>query len=520
MAITSVDFVLFFVFGILAYYICPVKHRWLVLLASSVCFYLISGIEYFPFIVFTTLTIWLASREIGKIWKKQEEYFHTCNVSSEQRKARKKKDKEKARIVLVVTLCINIGFLVFGKLVNYFVCRVSSTNSLFTNVIVPLGISYYTFTTVGYLLDVYWKRYTYEKNFVRFSLYSLYYPHIVQGPISRYNTLGQELLAEHRFSFDNLTKGAELILWGYFKKLVIADRLNIFVSNVFSDPIKNGSIYTLAIFFDVIQIYADFSGYMDVVCGISQIYGIKLEQNFNHPFFSKSVTEFWRRWHMTLGGWFKDYVYYPLTVSKWLKSFRKKIGKLLPTIAAQFIVTAIPIMITWILTGLWHGTGAGYLSWGIYYGTLITISVVGHDAFIKLGKRLHIRMNCFSWRLFQMIRTFVIFAGGRLLTKGSSLGSALQIIRRIFFGNNIGKLFDGSLFYYGLNQTNLVIAFSGALLLLLVSNIQNKCNIREKLGEQNIVFRWSILLLGIFCILVYGVYGSTYSTSGFMYQQF
>ena len=530
MQITSINFLIFAGLGIILYYIFPVKHRWIMLLIWSLIFYVLGGWKYLPFMLITTVTIYLASVKIGKIYeepligdmpgKSSDISGSSGNADSSSaakaRKVLKNQQKKRARIWAILAIALNIGFLIYGKVMNYLDGHIYG-GTLIDRYIIPIGISYYTFATVGYLLDVYWQKYKYEKNFFRFMLFAFYYPHIMQGPISRYDQLGASLKEEHRFSYKNLTYGCERMLWGYFKKLVIADRLNVMVPDIFANPDLKGSVYFMALFLDLIQIYADFSGYMDIVCGLSEIMGIRLEENFNHPFFSRSVTEFWRRWHMTLGGWFRDYVYYPLIVSKPFKKLHKKANKNLPSIPAQIVSIGIPVLVTWILTGLWHGTGSGYLAWGIYYGILILISVVFKDSFQALNRLLHIKTDSKSFRLFQTARIMLIFMGGRLMTKGGSFAGAMHILKSIIKNTDLIDFFNGSIYGYGLDAGNLNIALLGPLLIFIVSMMQNRFVIRDELARQNIWFRWGILIFGFFVIILDGVYG-THSSGSFMYQ--
>lgn len=519
MTITSAGFAFFVAFVFLVYLVCPRRYRWIVLLLGSIGFYACAGLQFLPFIFVTSFTVWFGARKIGLIWATQEAALSSGNFSSEEKKARKAADKRHAKWILLAVLLINIGYLVFEKTLNYLDSQIAGL-TLADKLIIPLGISYYTFSTVGYLLDVYWKRYAYEKNYTRFALYTIYFPHIVQGPISRYNRLGAELKGDLIVTYENVTMGLQLVLWGCFKKLVIADRVALYTSKVFANANQDGMLYLVGLFFDVIQIYTDFSGYMDIMLGISQMFGIELEHNFDRPFFSRTVPEFWRRWHMTLGGWFKDYVYYPITVSKTDKKLNKWLRAHVPGFLSQVLMTAVPVMITWVLTGLWHGTGVGYLAWGLYYGTLITFSVALADKPARFSRKLGLNTECFSYRLFQMTRMFCIFAGGRLLTKMSSFPDSLRILKRILTNSHLLTLFDGTLFEFGLNEFNFVIALVGIGILWAVSMLQERGSMREWLARQNIVFRWTILLLGIVAVLIYGIYGDEYSTAGFAYQQF
>jgi D-alanyl-lipoteichoic acid acyltransferase DltB (MBOAT superfamily) len=386
--------------------------------------------------------------------------------------------------------------------------------------LVPLGISYYTFSTVGYLLDVYWKRYEYEPAFLRFFLYAIYFPHIVQGPISRYNLLGQELKKELRFDSKRIVFGMELMLWGFFKKLVIADRLNLFVSAVYNGESHPGSVFLVAMLFDAFQIYTDFSGYTDIVRGASQIFGVELEQNFNHPFFSRSVPEYWRRWHMTMGGWFKDYVYYPCTISHFMKSLNKKTKKSMSERGSRFVTVVIPVFITWVLTGLWHGTGKTYVCWGLYYSTLITISTAFQPEFAKLTKLLRIQTDCFSWQLFQRLRTFCCFMGGRVLTSPGGLRNTWMVLKNLVLRFEPWHLVDGSMLDYGIDGPQMVLIGGSLIVLWAVSMMQERFSVREALAKQNIVFRWIIIYAAIFSIILFGIYGIGYDASAFLYTQY
>lgn len=528
MSITSLNFAAFVSASILLFIVFPQKYKWISLLISSICFYLAAGIQYIPFLTMTAFTTWAGAFFIDRNSQKLKQELKGIDSDRSRKKVLKASYKKRQKTILCLVLILNIGILCLCKLFKYLAVSFASLAAMLTGqaqldaleFIVPLGISYYTFSTVGYLLDVYWKRYKCEKNFARFFLYAVYFPHIVQGPISRYSNLGQELKKPLSFRWDNFKYGCYLILWGYFKKLVIADRLNIFVTQAFWSTEHEASVYVAAMVFDAIQIYADFSGYTDIVRGISQIFGVELEPNFNHPFFSRTVPEFWRRWHMSLGSWFKDYIYYPVTVSRPMKEISKRsAGKLSPR-TIKFIITIIPVMITWLLTGLWHGTGKGYVLWGIYYGTLITLSVTFSHDIQRLQTRLGINTACFSWRLFQHIKIFCIFMGGRLLGRGIGPSFTLLIVKKVLRYPDFWAIWDGSLLQLGLDGKNLLIAFIGTGIMILVSILQERCRLRETFERQNLIFKWIILYGAIFSIFLLGIYGTSYNTSSFMYQQF
>jgi D-alanyl-lipoteichoic acid acyltransferase DltB (MBOAT superfamily) len=528
MSITSLSFALFLLITIVLFYLCPMKHRWKVLLAASIVFYAICGVKYLPFILFTSVSVWWGGRRIGYIYREQDAYVANCS-DRKKKKEIKAFCRQQAKRVLMLVMIVNLAVLCAVKFLKY---AIPSLNSLLAMggakggltaemIIVPLGISYYTFSTVGYLLDVYWRRYEYEESLPRFLLYTIYFPHIVQGPISRYNTLGQELKKELRWDYTRVTKGAQLMLWGLFKKLVIADWLNIFVNNVYGGDNQSGLVFLAAILFDAVQIYTDFTGYMDIVTGASQIFGVKLERNFNHPFFAKNVGEFWRRWHMTMGGWFKDYVYYPVNISSWLKNFNKKTKGKLPDAVRKNIVVAIPILITWFLTGLWHGTGVTYVAWGIYYGVLITLSTIFTPALQTLGQKLRINMDAPSFDVYRMVRMFLIFCGGRLLTRPGTLTKTAEVFTTVFRNPQPWTLWDGTLTTFGLSVPMLVLEVLCIVLVWWVSYHEEHCGpVRDTLEKQNLLFRWMLLLGLIFAVIIFGYYGPGFDASAFIYAAY
>ena len=529
MTITSFSFLLFLAGTMLVFFLIPVKHRWLVLLAASLVFYVLAGsFGMLPLLVLTTFVVWAAGRKIAAVYRTSDAKIAQENPGREEKKALKAEAKRQAKRVLVGTLILVVGVLVVVKITRIFDEFFDGIYAGITShvpgaalfLLVPLGISYYTFSTVGYLLDVYWRRYECEDNFLRFLLYAVYFPHIVQGPISRYNLLGQELKKELRYDRTRVIYGMQLMIWGFFKKMVIADRIALFIGNVYDGNHHPGSIFLLAMILDAFQIYTDFSGYMDIVLGASQIFGVQLEQNFNHPFFSRSVAEFWRRWHMSLGSWFRDYVYTPISMSGWMKSVNKSLKKKGAEGFGRFVKVVVPVMITWILTGLWHGTGKTYLAWGIYYGTLITLSEVLAPVFEKCNQLLHINTEARSFRVFQMVRTFCIFMGGRVLTSPGGLRRTLNVLVTIVTNLQPWKWFDRSIYGYGLDDRNMLVVAVGMLIVWAVSMLQERGCVRDMLAKQNLVVRWAIIYAAIFAVLIFGIYGPNYDASQFIYMQF
>lgn len=530
MTFIEINFFIFLIFAVIAFYICPVKHRWLVLLGASIVFYCIAGVKYLPFIFITSFSVWLAGKKMGLIYEEMEAQIAQGKYDRKEKKVIKDQAKARCKKILVWLLILNVGILAVVKYTKFFVNPINTILSALGGdghfsaafIIVPLGISYYTFSSLSYLLDVYWKRVDYEKNYARFLLYAIYFPHILQGPIERYGRLGQRLKGEFRFDYDRVCKGVQLMLWGIFKKLVIADRIDLFVSGAYADyKHASGVIFWFAIFLDVVYIYADFSGCMDIARGVSQIFGVELDLNFNHPFTSKSVVEFWRRWHMSLGSWFKDYVYYPVSTSKWVKNISKSCRKHFPDVVTRSIVTIIPVSITWVLTGLWHGTGVTYLCWGIYYAIMIFLSVTFGDALHDFAvNRLHINTDTWIWKFWQMARTTCIFAGGRLLTRPGNLHLTWYAMKKAVLDFQPWTLFDGTLYKFGLDEKGFQIAFIAIALFGVVSALQHKDSVREMIGRQNVAFRWGVYFVAVFSIIVYGIYGPGFDAASFVYMAY
>ncbi len=529
MTYIELTFLLFLLVTIGLFYLFPVKHRWIVLLIMSVLFYGFSGVRGYIWILITSLSVWLGGRRMGRIYTKMAEEQASC-TERKQKKILKAAAKARCRSVLLALLILNIGVLCVFKYthflehpVNLLLTRLGRQGSFSAAfLIMPLGISYYTFSAVGYLLDVYWQRVEYEKNYARFLLFEIYFLHILQGPIERYGSLGQRLKGTFRFDYERACQGVQLMVWGFFKKLVIADRLNLFINAVYgSEYPVSGAIYWLTILFDVVFIYADFSGCMDIARGASEIMGIEMDLNFNHPFSSKSIVEFWRRWHMSLGGWFRDYVYYPLSTSKRVKNISRWCAKKqLSKGAARGLVTVIPVFVTWVLTGLWHGTGLPYVAWGIYYACWIFISVVFGEGMHQFAVSRGIRTEAASWKLFQMARTTLIFAGGRLLTRPGSLGFSWRIIKRAVRHPQVWALFDGTLYTYGLDWKNFILAIASIAVFGAVSTMQIKQPLRKTLAVQNLAFRWAVCLLGVLAVIIFGIYGPGYDAASFVYMEY
>ena len=523
MSYQSFEFFLFVGIVLLLYYVVPGKLQKYVLLLSNLVFYAFSKTEYFPFLISTMLVTYLGGLGIGKLYEKEKTELAGCSVPAEKKVVRAKY-KKRAKVILSFSLIIVVALLVVCKYTKFILKTVDSFvdigNYVALKYIVPLGISFYTFMAIGYILDVFWKRYTYEKNFINYAVFLSYFPHIVQGPIDRYNQFKSQLPIDNKLKFNSTTvvSGAQLVVWGLFKKLVIADRLNIFVNNVY-DNHENyyGVILAIATIVYSIQIYTDFSGCIDIVSGVSEMFGIKLKQNFNHPYFSKTIPEFWRRWHISLGDWFTDYIYYPASMSKPVKSFKKKCKN---KKISDIVTSSFPIIVVWMITGIWHGAAWNYVAWGLYYASIMVAGVVFADVNTWLNKKLKINTESFSWQLWQMFRTFTLCTVGRVFFRAPRFMVSLSIFKRILTEFDIQNVLGDAIYNYGLDRDNIALAIFAIAVLLVVDILQEKFKLREQINQQGIVFRWLIFLVGLFAVIIFGVYGPGYDAGSFIYEQF
>ena len=525
MSFVSSVFLISFIIITAVYFLCPVRIRWVVLLGASLVLYGRADLRYLPFLLCSALVSFFAARLIGRRYTLAEE--QAKGVEKQEARALRAAAKKSACRIMIVTLVIVIGLLCYTKFARQVLSlaeKLSSGRFSFSDfqVLVPLGISYYTFSAVGYVLDVYWKRYPAENNFLKYLLYLVYFPHIVQGPIPRYDRLAPQLTGEHRFDYDRVCFGAQLMLWGFFLKLVIADRVSMYVNYAYgSIPEQAGSVLLFATILYAVQIYTDFSGCVNIAKGMSQIFGITLDDNFHQPYFASSVEEFWRRWHITLGSWFRDYLCMPVTVSgkvkQWSKNARKKWGKR----AGQNVTTLAALVAVWICTGIWHGTGMNYMLWALWQGGIIAMSVLLEPTYERVRSRLHIRDNSQGLHLFRVLRTFILTGIiPRIFVRSGSVSASGQIIARILTAFAPGQ-FYASLSDSGMSKVNWAIAFLAVCLLFVISLLRERgVRIRETVAARNIVIRWILYMGLLYVVIIFGKYGPGYDAKSFIYADF
>ncbi|MBS7303952.1 MAG: MBOAT family protein [Lachnospiraceae bacterium] len=509
MGITSFLFLLFFAVSAVLYYSIPKRCQWLFLLLISVIFFLASGNALLILYPLASITV---------------TYFGAKFIEQEKDHKRKKWGLSLVVVcnlgILVALKYLNLGIYTYNALAGRLQEHPAYLDTL--QFLIPLGVSFYTLSILSYVFDVYYEIIPAEKKWAKLFLFGIYFPTIISGPIMRYKDMKDRIFAEHAFDYNQITKGLQRILWGFFKVLVISERLAVVVSTVYDDYETYGGCYIIfATLCFSLQLYANFSGAMDIVLGVSQVFGIKLPENFQTPFFSKTIQEFWRRWHITLGAWLKDYIFYPVLRTNF---FMELPGKLKPRFGkktAKRITTFSAMFILWFAVGLWHGGAWKYI---IGSGIIPWIYIVGGELaepiWVKLRKLFSVNKDTKWFSVFQMIRTFLLMSFAFLFFNSAGFSTALSMIGNVLTTWNPEILWNGGLLQLGLEIKEWLILLLSLSLLWSISVMQQKGSVREWLGSKNIVLRWTLLYALLFWVILMGNYGPGYSAAEFIYQGF
>lgn len=540
MSFTTINFILFAAAAVLLYFLLPLKkYKWTVLLAASYFFYLCAGYKFAVFILFTTISTYLFALWIEKVSQKSKATVKENKSvwDREQKKKYKNKIKIQKRLIMALVLVLNFGILAFLKYYNFFADSLNDILGIFgisfsaptLKLILPLGISFYTFQSMGYIVDVYREKITSEKNPFKLALFVSFFPQIIQGPISFYDQLAHQLYEPHKFDFTRFKHGMQLILWGYFKKLVIADRAVIALNTVLDNyTAYNGTTISFTVLLYALQLYADFSGGIDISRGIAQIFGIDMVQNFKHPYFAKDINDYWRRWHITLGAWLKNYVFYPIAMSKQFINMSKNIKntKFGSTKAgahiAKVLPTSIASLIVFLIVGIWHGANWKYVGFGLWNGLIIMISILLKPTFDFVLKKLHINPKSFLYGIFQMFRTFLVVLVGYVFDIAPSFSGAVNMIKMSLFDQNIRAGIE-QICNLGVGKKDYVILLVGMFIVFAVSVVQERnsqTSLRVMLDKRPLILRWSLTVVCIITILIFGIYGPGYNPAEFVYMQF
>ena len=521
MQFTSVSFLLFAAVLLTVYYLVPQRWRWALLLAASYGFYLFAGAEYLFFILFTTLTTYGFTALMARNLEKQDTYLalHKQTLSREDKKAYKAAVKKHNRVLMAVCLVANFAILAVCKacLTEPFRTLAEGGSLSFLRLGLPLGISFYMFQSMGYVVDVYRGTVKAEKNVFRLALFVSYFPQLIQGPISKYSDLAPQLYGPHAFDRKQLSLGLQRLLWGFFKKLVIADRIAVAVAALKAPEFTGFGFFLLTVFYAV-QIYADFTGGIDMALGLSQALGITLPENFIRPFFSKNIAEYWRRWHITLGEWMKGYIFYPISVSqpmlKLSKSAREKwgnFGKRLPVYVAS--------VATWFVTGIWHGLTLNFILWGMMNCFVIVVS----EELAPLYERFHGRFGLKEKKWyggFEMLRMFLLMNLIRIVDLFPDVGDYFSRMGSLVTTFNFSILWNGTMLKLGLTALDYGILLFGIALMFAVSLFQEKHGSVRALLWDRPVLRYVLVFAMLVLVLLLGSYGIGYNASNFIYNQF
>lgn len=496
MQFTSFEFLVFFPVVVLVFYIVPKKFRQFWLLLASYYFYMGWNAKYALLILTSTVVTYLCAILIGRI-------------DSENQKKRK--------LLLIAGIIVNLGILVFFKYFYFLYDIIAAGLSVFGipmrepgfDILLPVGISFYTFQALGYTIDVYRGTVKAEKNFVRYALFVSFFPQLVAGPIERSGRLlGQIEAIAHKqsWNFDRVTRGLLMMLWGFFMKMVIADRAAVLVNQVFDKYyMYNGAALLLAGVLFAVQIYCDFASYSVIALGTARILGIELMVNFEAPFFSRSISEFWRRWHVSLSSWFRDYLYIPLGGNRCSK-IRKYFN----------------MMVTFTVSGLWHGASWNYVVWGAIQGVYIVIGDLLKPLKTGFWTFFNVRIRAFGYQFFQGVCTFFLFMLSLVFFRADTIKDACYYLYRMFTSFDVWSFFDESIYHLGLERSEMNVMLIGIFILILVDAYyaRKKALFDVLVKEQPLAFQYVIAAALLVMVIVFGVYGEGYDAAQFIYFQF
>lgn len=496
MLFNSLSFLIFFPIVLLIYFVIPKKIRYIWLLVTSYFFYMCWNAQYALLLLFSTAITYLSGLLLYH-WK-------------DRRIGRK--------LVVAVSLIINLGILFVFKYLDFAMDTLQSIGARIGvtiaepafSLLLPVGISFYIFQAVGYMIDIYRGKLEPEKNFLRYALFVSFFPQLVAGPIERSTKLLPQLQQmEHirLWNRDRIRDGALVMLYGYVLKMVLADRAALLVDTVFDvnyyAQYVGITAWVGAILFSL-QIYCDFAGYTYIARGAAKIMGFDLMENFNTPYLATSIKDFWDRWHISLTSWFRDYLYFPLGGSR--KGVVRKY---------------LNIMIVFTVSGLWHGASWHYVVWGVLHGVMRVFGEVTRKLREKLASLFGVKTDVLSYKLFQMLVTFVLVTLAWIFFRAESVGQAVHIIKNMFTAWNPWVLFDGMLLGIGLDAKDWNVLLVTILLLFVVEWFKyNKVSLVEVFAKQNLLFQWLFFYIGILAVVVFGVYGPAYNAAQFIYFQF
>lgn len=498
MLFNSLQFLIFFPIVVVLYFVIPekIKNYWL--LIASYYFYMCWNAKYALLILTSTVITYISGILLEKV---------------KQNAMDNSKKRTLMRWIVAGSFASNLGILFYFKYFNFTIDMLTKClgaihiqlNIPVFDIVLPVGISFYTFQALSYTMDVYRDDIYAEKNFFRYALFVSFFPQLVAGPIERSKNLLKQLAVPKKFDFIKARDGFLLMIWGFFLKVVLADRIAIFVDTVYGDyKTFGGWFIVVATILFAVQIYCDFSGYSTIAMGAAEILGIDLMENFDAPYLSTSIADFWRRWHISLTSWFKDYLYIPLGGSRKGK-IRKYLNKL----------------IVFLVSGLWHGANLSFVIWGGLNGLYQVIGEILKPARDQAIKHLHLNRNSIGHKILCGFFTFVLVDFAWIFFRSNGFHESLDIVKTMLTNNNLWILMDGSLFTCGLDNKNFGIMIISIGILLFADIFKRRgVKIRQVIAEQDYWCRCLIMIIAICYILIFGIWGSGYDAAGFIYFQF
>lgn len=515
----------FFLLTTVFYNLFPKKIRPFVLLFISLIFFYLISFKLIICLLLTIISIYISALLISKINKKKELILE--NIAVEEKKEVKSKYQSKKRLVLIGCLLFNVGFLFVFKYLKFFTINTNYIMDLLSfkyqfavlKLVAPIGISFYTLQALSYLFDVYNGKIEADKNIFKVALFVSFFPQIMEGPIARYSDTAEDLYKGSKVTYDNFCFGMQKILWGLFKKIIIADRLNILVKTIFTDYlIYSGPVCFLGALGYTVMLYMEFSSTIDVVIGIGEIFGVKIPENFRQPFFSKTISEFWTRWHISLGTWLKDYIYYPISLSKPMKKLTASARKVVGNHFGPLISGSVSLFVVWLLNGLWHGAGWTFLLFGMYHFILIFLGNLFEPLIKIICEKLKFNRENIFYRVFRSLKVCFLVIIGELIFRAPTIGVSAVMIRKILtnFSFKLSEIKT-----LGLDIPDYIVLIIAIIIVFIISLLKEKnINIREKISNKNIIIRWIIYYALIFSIIIFGTYGTGYQPVDPIYADF
>lgn len=523
MSISSAAFLLFLAVGAAAYYLTPRRYRYLVLLAASAYFYLAYSVRAAVYLSATILSTYGAALWLGRLHRDERERLSRPDAD---KAAVRRKGRRKRRQVLAGILTLNFATLALFKYCDSWLADLSrllgaagiSASFRPLELLLPLGISFYIFQTSGYLIDVYRGRAEPERNLLKYALFAAWFPQMIQGPINRYDKLRPQLVEGNGFSADNLKYGIQLMMWGMLKKVFLADPLAGAVAEVYNHfDWYPGMASLLGAALYCVQLYCDFSGGTDLVRGASQLFGVELAENFRRPYFARTLDDFWRRWHISLGEWMKDYLFYPLALSGPLNKLGKWARKRFGPVFGKALAPSLATLVVFLAVGVWQGPGLQNIAYGLWNGGLMSLAVLCAPLLNKTRERLRLSGEEGWFKAFQRLRTCLLVVIGRYFSRGNGLYSALRMLKHtaVRFGRPSLSVFT----CFGLTGLDWLRLAVGGGVLLAVSILQERgVPIRKTLEKKHWAVQFAVAFAGVLLLIAFVYLNSDYVNIQYVYE--